>query len=277
MPKAERNIAKSDSKPAKKQKKTRAKAKNVTQTVIVNVGKRGGSKAPAILRPTPLQQALQLVQATRQPQQSSLDSLRQGESLIQSTQNLQRMLEPINRQLEALMRPRGSELVPLQSVPFPQAPVVAPMVAPMVAPLQAPTEGIKPFVPFELPQTPLSYRDYVLDLPDAPLVEPPKPLLPAGPLRLDPEHEDVPVVEEKEEEREAPLSFVNYDELLRKVEESEGGEGNKKRTAGQLTKQQLITLITSVSGRAFSPSLSYPYDKIKQIAISFIKDIMRSK
>ena len=284
MPKAERNIAKSDSKKADKtggrSKKTRAKAKNVTQTVIVNVGKRGGSKAPSIPRPTPLQQALQLVQATRQPAQ--------GESLVQSTQILQRMLEPINRQLQALMRPRGSELV---SSPFPQAPVVAPE-APMVAPMVAPAQGIKPFVPFELPQTPVSYTDYVLDLPDAPLVQPPKPLLPAGPLRLDPEYEDVPrgselvslqsvpfpQAEAKEEEMAAVAApSMNYDELLEDIDSSVAAEGNKKRLPGQYTKAELIQMVTSVTGRTFSPSMSNSYERIKQIAISFIKSLMRSK
>ena len=273
MPKAERNIAKSDSKKADKtggrSKKTRAKAKNVTQTVIVNVGKRGGSKAPSIPRPTPLQQALQLVQATRQPAQ--------GESLVQSTQILQRMLEPINRQLQALMRP--------------QTPVVAPE-APMVAPMVAPAQGIKPFVPFELPQTPVSYTDYVLDLPDAPLVQPPKPLLPAGPLRLDPEYEDVPrgselvslqsvpfpQAEAKEEEMAAVAApSMNYDELLEDIDSSVAAEGNKKRLPGQYTKAELIQMVTSVTGRTFSPSMSNSYERIKQIAISFIKSLMRSK
>lgn len=271
--------AKSDSKDKTggRSKKTRAKAKNVTQTVIVNVGKRGGgSKAPAIPRPTPLQQALQLVQATRQPQQ--------GESLIQSTQILQRMLEPINRQLQALMRPRGSELV---SSPFPTLPVVSlkgsdslnPLQAPeapMVAPIQAPAQGIKPFIPFELPETPLSYHDFVLDLPDAPLVQPPKPLLPAGPLRLDPEHEDVPMAEEKEEEEWSPPP-PNYDDLLEEIDNSVGAERNKKRLPGQYTKKEIIDMVTNRTGRTFSPSMSNSYNKIKQYAISFIKDIMRSK
>ena len=247
-------------------KKTRAKAKNVTQTVIVNVGKRGGGKSatapPVRSAPTPLQQALQLLQTQRQPPQ--------GESLIQSTQILPRMIEPINRRLEVLMRqpsqvpainitqppiniaqPAISVTQPPINVSQPainfppinitQPPInvsqpainfppinvsqpainissMQPQALPLVKPqasmasqteapqIQAPlVQGIKPFQPYQLPQTPLSYRDYVLDLPDAPLVEPAKPLVPGGSLRLDPEHEDVPivrpVVEEKEEEK----------------------------------------------------------------------------
>lgn len=292
MPRAERNIAKGDSKADKtggRSKKTRAKAKNVTQTVIVNVGKRGGgskasSSAPP--RPTPLQQALQLVQATRPPQ-SSLDSLRQGESLVQSTQILQRMLEPIKQQLQVLMKqpvppinitqpPINISQPPINitqppinimqpAIRFPpinitQPPINFPpisvsqtmppinfppinitqtipqaLVKPQAsmasmasqtelappAPSAPPVQVIKPFPLYQLPQLPLSSSDYVLDLPDAPLVQPAKPLVPAGPLRLDPEHEaispqsgrsdtakgrleDVPIVEAeaKEEEKE---------------------------------------------------------------------------
>lgn len=238
-------------KKGKMVKKTRAKAKNVTQTVIVNVGKRGGGKSatapPVRSAPTPLQQALQLLQIQRQPPQ--------GESLIQSTQILQRMIEPINRRLEVLMRQPSqvpainitqppiniaqpaisvtqppinvsqpainfppinitqppinvsqpainiSQTMP-QAMVKPQASMASQTEAPQI---QAPlVQGIKPFpqgsaetafAPYQLPQTPLSYRDYVLDLPDAPLVEPAKPLVPGGSLRLDPEHEDVPIVE----------------------------------------------------------------------------------
>jgi hypothetical protein len=304
-------------KPVKKQKKTRSKAKNVTQTVIVNVGKRGGSKAPPIRStPTPLQQALQLLQTQRQPAQ--------GESLIQSTQVLQRMLEPINRQLEVLMKqpvpaisitqPPISITQPAINFPpinFPpisisqtmpqamlkpqvsmasQTEVVAPPARP-APPVEAPlpmVEGIKPFPPYQLPQTPLSYRDYVLDLPDAPLVQPAKPLVPGGSLRLDPEHEaplgsdtakgrleDVPIEDEKYESQ-IRLSF-DYDRLLEDIKESEGAEGNKKRLPGQYTKKELIDMVANTTGRTFAPSMNWSYDRIKQAAISFVKDIIGSK
>jgi hypothetical protein len=221
-------------------KKTRAKAKNITQTVIVNVGKKGGGgKAPsAPPRPTPLQQALQFVQATRQPPQ--------GESLIQSTQVLQRMLEPINRRLDALMGTPPAINMPAINVSQPPINITQPAISfppinitqpainiaqPMVKPqasMSSQTEmipmqsaplqgGIKPFPPYQLPSAPLSYHDFVLDLPDAPLVKPPQPLVPAGSLRLDPEYEaplgsdtakgrleDVPVVEADEKEQERP-------------------------------------------------------------------------
>jgi hypothetical protein len=239
-------------KPAKKQKKTRAKAKNVTQTVIVNVGKRGGSKAPPRTTPTPLQQALQLLQTQRQPAQ--------GESLIQSTQVLQRMLEPINRQLQVLMRQPAPAIniaqpainvtqppinitqppisIAQPAISFPPINITQPpisisqtmpqamlkpqasmasmasqteVVAPPARPAP-PVEGIKPFPPYQLPQTPLSYRDYVLDLPDAPLVQPAKPLIPGGSLRLDPEHEDVPIVEAEEKEAEKPSTPISSEE-----------------------------------------------------------------
>lgn len=248
MPKAERDIAKSDYKPSKKVKKTRAKAKNVSQTVIVNVGRRGGSKAPSTAppRPTPLQQALQFVQATRPPQQ--------GESLIQSTQVLQRMLEPINRRLDTLMgqpsqpainfppinigqpainfppinitQPAINVSQPPINITQPAINIAQPMPQPMVKPqasMASQTEmipmqsaplqgGIKPFPPYQLPSAPLSYHDFVLDLPDAPLVKPPLPLVPAGSLRLDPEYEDVPVVDADEKEQERPRKPIIGDE-----------------------------------------------------------------
>jgi hypothetical protein len=302
-------------KKGKMVKKTRAKAKNVTQTVIVNVGKRGGGKSatapPVRSAPTPLQQALQLLQTQRQPPQ--------GESLIQSTQILQRMIEPINRRLEVLMRqpsqvpainitqPPINIAQPAISVTQPPINVsqpainissMQPQALPLVKPqasmasqteapqIQAPlVQGIKPFQPYQLPQTPLSYRDYVLDLPDAPLVEPAKPLVPGGSLRLDPEHEDVPivrpVVEEKEEEKYEEEEWSppppNYDDLLEEIDNSVGAEGNKKREPGQYTKKELIDMVTNTTGRTFAPSMSNSYNRIKQIAISFIKDIMKSK
>lgn len=231
-------------KPSKKVKKTRAKAKNVSQTVIVNVGRRGGSKAPSTAppRPTPLQQALQFVQATRPPQQ--------GESLIQSTQVLQRMLEPINRRLDTLMgqpsqpainfppinigqpainfppinitQPAINVSQPPINITQPAINIAQPMPQPMVKPqasMASQTEmipmqsaplqgGIKPFPPYQLPSAPLSYHDFVLDLPDAPLVKPPQPLVPAGSLRLDSEYEDVPVVEADEKEQERPIKPI---------------------------------------------------------------------
>ena len=85
-------------------KRTRAKAKNVIQKVVVNVGGRGGggrkSTAPSQPpRPTPLQQATQFLQATQSRPQ-------QGESMIQSAQVLQRLLDPINMRLESIIRQR---------------------------------------------------------------------------------------------------------------------------------------------------------------------------
>ena len=46
-----------------------------------------------------------------------------------------------------------------------------------------------------------SGKSYVADQPDAPLVEPPKPLVSSEPIRLDPPHEDVPLEAIGEEEK----------------------------------------------------------------------------
>jgi hypothetical protein len=108
---------------------------------------------------------------------------------------------------------RESERVPtLWEAPQIQAPLVQAQ-PPLV-------QGIKPFQPYQLPQTPLSYRDYVLDLPDAPLVQPPKPLVPGGSLRLDPEHEDVPIVEAERESERVPTLWEAKEEEKAKEEQA---------------------------------------------------------
>jgi hypothetical protein len=161
--------------PRKIQRKTKAKARNVTQTVIVNVSKRGGgSKAPTQPRPTALQQATQLVQAMR-PQQ--------GESLVQAQQAFQRLVEPINARLEALLQ-RQQLPQPINIAP-PNVNVTVQQ-SEMINELMRRMDELHARIP---PQP----RERVLDLPDAQLVQPEPPLVPAGPPRLDDPHEDVPL------------------------------------------------------------------------------------
>lgn len=163
----------------KKQKKTRAKAKNVTQTVIVNVGKkRSAPTRPTIPKPTPLQQATQFIQ-------SAGPLIRPADSMFQSVQLMQRLIEPttmkINQLQEAIAKLQPAKQEPQQAVPLPVKP-----------------QPLNPVVEVSLPSKP---RETVLDQPDAPLVTPSKPLVPAGPPRLDDPHEDVPI-REIEPERE---------------------------------------------------------------------------
>lgn len=174
-------------------KRTRAKAKNVIQKVVVNVGGRGGggrkTTAPSgPPRPTPLQQATQFLQATQsRPQQA--EGLR-GESMIQSAQMLQRLLEPVNVRLEALMQQRQG----VQPINMPPINISNPIN------IQQPDIFVAPpniSINQRFPDINIQHRDHnrqhVADLPDEPLVRPNAPLLLAGPMRMDDPHEDVPL------------------------------------------------------------------------------------
>lgn len=177
-------------------KRTRAKAKNVIQKVVVNVGGRGGggrkTTAPSgPPRPTPLQQATQFLQATQsRPQQAEGSRSALGESMIQSAQMLQRLLEPVNVRLEALMQQRQG----VQPINMPPINISNPIN------IQQPDIFVAPpnvSINQRFPDINIQHRDHnrqhVADLPDEPLVRPNAPLLLAGPMRMDDPHEDVPL------------------------------------------------------------------------------------
>jgi hypothetical protein len=184
-------------------KRTRAKAKNVIQKVVVNVGGRGGggrkSTAPSgPPRPTPLQQATQFLQATQgRPQQAG-----QGESMVQSAQMLQRLLDPINMRLDALVRQPGQ---PINMPPINMPPINISNPINIRQPdifMAPPNVSINQRFPdININQFPNmgQHRDHnrphVADLPDEPLVRPNAPLVLAGPMRMDDPHEDVPLDE----------------------------------------------------------------------------------
>ena len=233
---------------------TRAKPKNVIQKVIVNVVGRtsgGGRKAPSgPPRPTPLQQAIQFAQAFQQP--------RQGESLFQSAQVLQRLIDPINARLDLLM-PKQEQ----QGSAFPNMEIHS-----------------------------KHDRQHVADLPDAQLVQPKAPLVPAGPMRMDDPHEAVPLnkvdpalVQEEEEEparvggesaQPASVQSTREDLLqaLETIEKSQGVKGNQKPREGFMTKRGLVALVSNITGRQFSPSTNADYDRIKRKAISILREMI---
>ena len=195
-------------------KRTRAKPKNVIQKVVVNVGGRGGggrkSTAPSgPPRPTPLQQATQFLQAAQSRPPIA------GESLIQSAQVLQRMIEPINLRLEALIR-QGRELQPINitnppiNITNPPINIRQPDI--FIAPpsvsinqrfpdLFRRAEGQEPLRGYDIniqsfpnmEQHRDHNRQHVADLPDAPLVQPQMALVSSLPMRMDDPHEDVPL------------------------------------------------------------------------------------
>ena len=173
-------------------KRTRAKPKNVIQKVIVNVGGRGGggrkSTAPSgPPRPTPLQQATQFLQATQSRPPIA------GESLIQSAQVLQRMIEPINLRLEALIR-QGRESQPI-NITNPPINIRQPDI--FVAPPSVSINQRFPDINIQSFPNMQQHREHnqahVADLPDAPLVQPQMALVSSLPMRMDDPHEDVPL------------------------------------------------------------------------------------
>lgn len=219
--------------PKKIQKKTKVKGrvKAVTQTVNVYVGKRGGGSKAAPTqapRPTALQQATQLVQAMR-PQQ-------QGESFIQALPLLQRLVEPVNARLEALIQQGRREPIP----PNINIPVnIAPPNVNVPVNIQQQNEMMREFaqrldeIQSRLPPRP---REQVLDLPDAQLVQPTQPLIPAGPPRLDDPHEDVPLEELEEhvaeEKQEAARPITAYESLYNDI--------NRMTAAGTKSKTKML-------------------------------------
>jgi hypothetical protein len=72
-------------------------------------------------------------------------------------------------------------------------------------------------------------------------------------------------------------SRQNMIDALAAIEKSSGVRGNEKPIQGQMTKNQLITMVKSVTGQVFSPSASADYARIKRSAITFITDILKKK
>lgn len=203
-----------------KKKAKVSKAKNITQTVIVNVGKkRSAPTRPSAPKPTPYQQMSQLFQ----PMVASLQAVRPADSLLQSAQLLQRLIEPTTKRLD-LLQPQVASLQPQVA-----------SLGPQIASLQEMVKNLQnqpPPTPIFITSKP---RETVLDLPDEQLITPTKPLVPAGPQRLDDPHEDVPIREIEyvaEEKQEASKPSVE--------EEPPGGFDYENITLDQLNKLPVL-------------------------------------
>lgn len=143
--------------PRKITKKTKTKKGDVTQTVIVNVAKRGSSKPRTQpTQPSQTQLLLSLL-AQRQPLIQQIQP--QQQPLIQPIQPLQQQLEELHKRQTILGKQLNN-------------------VATFIA--NKPTE---------------TGKSYVLDQPDAPLVQPNQPAVSGSPIRLDDPHEDAPIPE----------------------------------------------------------------------------------
>lgn len=176
-------------------------------------------------RPTPLQQATQFLQATQsRPQTEGL----RGESMIQSAQVLQRLLDPINMRLEVLMRQRQEgQPINIPAINMPPINISNPIN------IQQPDIFVAPpnvSINQRFPDINIQHRDHnrqhVADLPDEPLVRPNAPLLLAGPMRMDDPHEDVPLnqvdpalVLGKQEAKEVPIEVA-----MKEIEEQQERE-----------------------------------------------------
>jgi hypothetical protein len=255
-----------------KVKRARAKPKNVIQKVVVNVGGRGGggrkSTAPSgPPRPTPLQQATQFMQSFQIP--------RQGESMVQSAQMLQRLIDPINARLDALVRQSG----PVNNITMPPINITNPPIniRPdiFVGPPNVSINQRFPDINIQAPNFPNmeQHRDHnrqhVADLPDEQLVRPNAPLLLAGPMRMDDPHEDVPLnqvdpalvqpkeEEEEEEEAEGPRvggesvddeKYRNEMDILTRYAEARNRDTLSAKKARELA-QELGKTIPSKAGK----------------------------
>jgi hypothetical protein len=231
-----------------KRTKLKGKPSTVTQKVIVNVSKGGRSRKPSgPPQPSQAQQLLQTLApllAQRQPQGLQAQPLQSIQPLLQSQQQLQNLIAqlaqrpgpqgPAGPQGErGFFGPQGPRGFPgrdafLQQVEdqgreamVEQARQVAEQAglgrrgAPSIAEPYTPSlesssrSSLESFA-FNI-QSPLqssSGKSFVLDQPDAPLVQPAQPAVSGGPLRLDPLHEDVPLqqlegpeIEEKRERK----------------------------------------------------------------------------
>jgi hypothetical protein len=230
-------------------KVTKAKAVNktkVVQRVTVNIGgrSRGGRKSTApqtTQRPPPVQIFNSMAGPVPQGQ---------GESMLQSTQILNRLLEPVNRRLDAL--------VGRQAEPQPVAP----------PPAQR--------MPLGQQLAEDNNREIVAEQPVRQLVQPVQPIVSAGPIRLDNPQGNVGQAMAKAESADGPQPSINYDRIMEMIEQSEGvGVGQKPSLPNQYTKDGFLQFVSRATGRPFTPTKTLPFNALKARALQFIRDLRR--
>lgn len=257
-----------------KQKKTKKKNVNVNQTVVVNIqkGKRNprakasapqAMSAPQIIQPqvgSAYHQAVYGARAAAIPAMSGVPGYYAG------------MMSPFNAPLHIVSEVQQAQLRQANEL------AAANVVRPSTDGLRSASMGVS--------QQSANAPIYNLDKQEAKPMTVPLSLIPSKPFAptLPMEAPEVASASSSsssmispEEKAAVAAALVNYDELLEDIDNSVGAEGNKKREPGQYTKAELIQMVTSVTGRTFSPSMSNSYNRIKQQAIAFVKSIMRSK
>jgi hypothetical protein len=231
---------------AKKVRKVKTKQKtSVSQQVNVYVTKRGGGgttkRTPG---PSQAQQVLQTLapllaqrQASQQPQQPYVSPI---QPLLQSQQHLQNLIQYLAMRPgpQGPQGPQGPEGIPgpagrqgargfpgpagLNGLAGPAGEVIPPIQVPPVSPISFRTPSLESQSTASLPSFAFDFdtvtlesgKSYVADLPDAPLIGPPQPLVPAGPQRLDDPHEDAPINDEaKDAEEEVQWPYLSVFEI----------------------------------------------------------------
>jgi hypothetical protein len=210
-----------------KRTKLKGKPSTVTQKVIVNVSKGGGGKSRKPSGPSQPSQAQQLLQtlapllAQRQPQpqpQSQPQLLQSFQPLLQSQQQLQNLVAQLAQRPgpqgppgpqgeRGFFGPQGPRGFPGRDAIENRIPSSGSSVS------ESRASSISESISESIPSTETSFtryirenygpgsessvsgKSFVLDQPDAPLVQPAQPAVSGGPLRLDPLHEDVPLQE----------------------------------------------------------------------------------
>jgi hypothetical protein len=201
----------------RKVKKTKKGKTIVTQKVTVNIGKGGGRGRKTTSGPPQPSQAERMVQlfAPLLAQRQGLAPLVQtGQSLLPSQQQLQSLESILSKLIpkEGPAGPRGEKGEKGEQGPrgyyFGSATPSIESLSPV---------SLQSFA-FDFSDDNQSGKSFVLDQPDAPLVQAAQPAVSGGPQRLDPPHEDVPlnrvidgVGEGKQEE--GPMPYLTPYEL----------------------------------------------------------------
>lgn len=224
-------------------KVTKAKAINkmkVVQRVTVNIGgrSRAGRKSTApqmTQRPPPVQIFNSM--AGPVPQGQGL-----GESMLQSAQILNRLLEPVNMRLDALVR--------RQNEPNGQ-PVILP-----------------PAPPVEQQFEENNNRVVVAEQPIEQLVEPPQAIVDARPAVLNDEKQAISAMDQP---------AINFDQLEDRIRQAEGLSPGKKMgpdRPNQFSKEGFLQLVSQASGRSFVPSKkALSFFELKAEALQFIRGL----
>jgi len=177
----------------------------------------------------------------------------QGESMLQSAPILNRLLEPVNMRLDALVRRQADP--------------------PAAAPAPPPRDPNPPNEEQQLVEN--NNRQFVMEQPNEQLVEPNQPLVAAEPRLLNDERA-LALDREELAFRSRARPVMNYDELTEIIKQSEGlgvGQRPGPERPNQFSKDGFIQFISERTGRVFAPTRTLPFNALKARALQFIRDM----